>query len=171
MDQTEQKLVETKIYTVNETEFYELLPQEKSAIDEIKGTETSYDSYSGIVPIEVAKTADLAKPLMWDLRVLEVQITPDPFLVGILPSKVYFPTVPKGLKREFKDYKAFPVERGRELIAGGIAKTEDFSISSHDGVIRYYLLAQWGRELKELSELVKIAKQKIATKYPEGMQV
>lgn len=159
---TQQKqLVETKIYTINDTEFYQLLPQEALAIDTLVKTKTPYSEYTGLVPNEVEKIAELAKPVMWELYIGEVEITPDPFLIGVIPTGgVYFSNVPTGLKKKYSNYTSFPLSEANELIEDGKVEKKQLSMSSYDGAIRYYLLAQWGRELKELSELVKVAKQK-----------
>jgi len=154
--------VEVKIYTTNSTELYELLPQEYDALSLLSRTKQSYSDYKGIMPIEVEKIYKLAKPLMWDIQVWEVVVTPDPFLIGILPSKVYLSSVPKGMKRILDDYENVSLERAKELTEEykDKVKITDWQASTAHGVTRYCLLAQWGRELKELSKLVKIAKEK-----------
>lgn len=165
MTQELKQLVETKIYTINDTEFYELLPQEVLALETLSKTKSKADLYTGIMPIEVDTILKLAKPVMWSIGVWEVIATPDPFLVGIVPSKVYFSNVPTKLKRKFRPYESFSLDIAKGFMQEFGLKTEDFGISSVDGPIRYYLLAQWGRELKNLPDLVKIAKEKYLNKY------
>ena len=156
------KLIETKVYTSNDTEFYELLPQEFNALDYLSKTKQGVEEYTGVMPVEVQKVVEFAKPLMWDLQVWEVIATPDPFLVGIVPSKVYLSNVPRGMKSVLTNYRSVTLERANEITKEypDKVKKSDWQMSTVDGAIRYYLLAQWGRELKKLSRLVEIAKQK-----------
>lgn len=155
-----QQLVETKVYSINDSEFYELLPQEVRAIIELSNTTTTLSEYRGIMPVEVEEVTKLAEPLMWSLKVFEVVATPDPFLIGVVPSKVYFRNVPTGLRRKYKNYYSFDVADARKLLDEGLCTKEDLAYSDSDGTVRHYLLAQWGRELKPLTEIVRIAREK-----------
>ena len=153
-------IVKTKIYAINKTEFHELLPAELNTLEELSGTKQSWENYTGLLPVEVVTSYKLVEPIMWRLEVWEVQVTPDPFLVGTLPSKLYFSSVPTGLKKRFKQYDSFSLDVARALMAEFDLKKSDFNMHSSDGLIRHYLIAQWGRELKEMKELMGIAKNK-----------
>lgn len=154
--------LETKVYTLNKgTEFYELLPQEREALSYLSKTKTEISEWHGLMPDEVNNVVTIATPLFWQIEVWEVHATPDPFLIGKLVQSVYFINEPpKSLKKKYKRFQDIAIEDAKKLVDDGLCTRKELSTVDNNHI---YLLAQWGRELKKLSELINIAKNKFLT--------
>lgn len=158
--ENEKKLLplEVKLFSTNQSELFELKDQEMNVINTLCKAPVAWGEYKvGLVPDKVETQVTAVEDIFWEIEVYESGVDHDPFAVGVLPTTVYPTKTVGGFVTKSMIHEDMSIEEAKKMITEGCPRNA-FSYLSNNP--KRYLIAQWGRELKSLAELAKLAKSK-----------